>query len=109
MKALSNIFAVYILLLAFVPAVLAVTSSADLEHCRKPCCTETRSAQEKQKKDCGQNVCNPFLSCCSAYALAAVSQAVAAPLSGVDKKFPLVRVNLNACFLANAWHPPKSV
>lgn len=110
MKIFSTIFVTYIFLLTTAPSVAMVVSSFT-ENCNSNCCSKkqqpNKPAQE-QEGCCNNGAVNPFMSCCNGSALTA-NQHFFPSLVSTNQKFRALTENLNSVFLADAWHPPKTV
>ncbi len=114
MKTVAIFLSAYILLLTAMPAIPFLFNSKEKMQCKSSCCLMNEKQQKslpskKQSKDCGNDVCNPFMSCCNCYALTKDQLHFSAPFVYAQQKFSSIVENSDSDFLSNAWHPPKNV
>lgn len=77
-----------------------------------PCCSDDncRSEQTHEKNsDNPETPCSPFVSCTSCFGvcIAPSIEAVIAPVTVVEKTFPLYNQSCISLYHANIWQPPK--
>ena len=113
MKSISYFLVIYILFLSVAPSLGITMVSVGMKHGKHSCCQMTKKRhdcpKEKKDKDCCNDGCNPFMSCCNGCALASESIKLSFHSTTAEQKMDLQKQNLSSVYLADAWHPPKFI
>jgi hypothetical protein len=81
-----------------------------------PCCFDDNCGDDflseqthKNNSDSPETPCSPFVSCTSCFGvcIAPSIEVVVAPVTVVEKTFPLYKQSFISLYYANIWQPPK--
>src|SRR5476649_2439711 len=107
MKQVAVILSFLILFLTVAPTLPVVFSSSKTTGCGMTCCAHER--QKSLPKGCPSGMGNPFMSCCSIFALTSHPHDVSElSLKSTCNFISPVKKSCSD-FVSDAWHPPKFV
>ena len=113
MKIFSVILSFHILFLSAAPALSAFVPFATTQNCKSSCCKMHKEGKKKSAdqppKNCCNDTCNPFMSCCNCYALTSQAQSVSTQLTGLNQKLNFLKEVPASSYISTPWHPPKIV
>ncbi len=103
MKFISQLLAVYVLLLSIMPTFIE-------DKCIKENITDQgQSGQDEQ--DCNEKCCSPFFSCntCSGFVLSTFNFSITHSLKEPQIKIRTIAISPVSDFPFSVWHPPQFV